>query len=268
MKLRCLIPLAAATCGSLVLFFSACGPPSAINPDGSVKAPKAISNNLLTQGFSSFESYKKKYPRSQNATYNSQLKRVASRLTKVIDMPQAKWEFIVFEDKTPNAFALPGGKVGVNSGMFQVTKTDAGLAAVVGHEIAHVTLNHANSRIKRASAAAIGGVLLDQFLQTQGASSSDRTAAAGLYGAGATIGAILPFSREQELQADRVGAVYMAKAGYHPSGAVSLWERFQSYKNSTGGNSNQAFLSTHPLDSRRIEQLQTFLPIALKSYPN
>lgn len=268
MKLRRHLPLAVAIFGFLALLFSACVPPSAVNPDGSVKAPKTISNNLLTQGFSEFENYKKKYPRSNNSAYTSQLNRVANRLTKVIEMPQAKWEFIVFENKTPNAFALPGGKVGVNSGMFQVTQTEAGLAAVVGHEIAHVTLNHANARIKRASAAAIGGVLLDQLLQSQGASSGNRAAAASIYGTGSALGAILPFSREQELQADRIGSIYMSKAGYHPLGAVSLWQRFKAYKDKSGSSETPQFLSTHPLDTKRIDQLQAFLPVAMKSYKN
>lgn len=156
--------------------------------------------------------------------------------------------------------------MGVHSGLFQVTQNDAGLAAVVGHEIAHVTLNHAAARRNRTVGTLIGGIVLDQVLRGNGASSNDRALAAGAYGIGTTVGFILPYSREQELQSDRIGAVYMAQAGYDPRESVGLWKRFSAYKNKKNPKKTPAFLSTHPLDSKRIQALEAFMPVALKEY--
>ena len=263
MKFLKFLPLLA----SASLLFNSCGPPPlAVDQQGQVSNPHRVSPQLLAQGNKEFQNYKRKYRISRNPAYKAQLDRVARRVTKVVNMPQAKWEFVVFENSTPNAFALPGGKIGVHSGLFQITKNDAGLATVVGHEIAHVTLNHANSRRNRAVGTAIGGLVLDQILRNNGASSGDRTAAAGVYGAASTLGLFLPYSRQQELQADRVGTIYMAQAGYDPREAVKLWKRFSTYKNKKNPNRTPEYLSTHPLDSKRIQALESFMPIALKQY--
>lgn len=235
-----------------------------IDQQGNVRTTPT-SSSLQAKGSQEFLKLKKKKKISYNKTYNAQLQRVARRLTPVINMPNAQWEFVVFEDSSPNAFALPGGKVGVHTGMFKITKSDAGLAAVVGHEIAHVTANHVGKQQTQRMGLAIGAIAIDQVARHQGASDGERAAIAGLYGAGATVGAALPFSRKHELEADRVGAVYMAKAGYYPREAIKMWERFSAYNRKKGGRPPE-FLSTHPLDSRRIQALHSFMPIALREY--
>lgn len=267
MKLKKAIPLLVTTISSAALVITSCvQPPSALSNTGELNKVKTVSAATVKKSTETFQQYKNTTKISNNASYRAQLNRVANKLSKVVNMPGAQWEFVVFDDPTPNAFALPGGKVGVHSGMFQITRSDAGLAAVVGHEIAHVTLNHSASRQKRAVGALIGGIALDVLLQSQGASSSDRAAAGGVYGTLSTTGVLLPFSRNQELQSDRIGTVYMAKAGYNPREAVALWQRFSAYKEKSSNEKVPAFLSTHPLDSTRIKKLTEFMPVALKSY--
>ncbi len=237
-------------------------------PDSGRRSFSLISPGQEKQmGLSSFRKIKREKPISRNATYNETLRRVGTRLTRVIDMPGAEWEFVVFEDSEPNAFALPGGKVGVHTGLFQITKNDAGLAAVVGHEIAHVVARHGAERMSRQTLAAVGGAAIGIALgQDDEMSSAQKAAVLGAYGAGVTVGAILPFSRSQEREADELGALYMARAGYDPRESVELWRRFAEYRKRSGGGSKVPFLSTHPTDAARIAALQEFMPRALQEY--
>ncbi|WP_018968795.1 M48 family metallopeptidase [Rubritalea marina] len=244
--------------------FSGCVAPPAIDPQGNVRVTPT-SSSLQSQGAQEFLKLKQAKKISKNSTYNAQLQRVARRLTPVINLPGAKWEFVVFEDKSPNAFALPGGKVGIHTGMFKITQTDAGLAAVVGHEIAHVTSNHAGKRQTQQIGLLIGAIALDQVVKNQGASGGERAAVAAGYGAVSTLGLALPYSRSHELEADKVGAIYMARAGYDPRDAVKMWRRFEAY-NVKQGRSQPEFLSTHPLDQTRISALQSFMPTAMQQY--
>ena len=133
-----------------VLIIASCAVSSFDPNTGEVRA-SAPSSSLVTQGHQQFDKMKREKKISTNPTYNAQVQRVAARLKSVIDIPNARWEFVVFEDSTPNAFALPGGKVGVHTGLFQITQNDAGLAAVLGHEIAHVVLNHSQQRVNQAT---------------------------------------------------------------------------------------------------------------------
>ncbi len=216
-------------------------------------------------GLASFQKIKKERKISRDSTKNAQLQRVGRRLTKVIRMPDAEWEFVLFEDSTPNAFALPGGKVGVHTGLFQITQSDAGLAAVIGHEIAHVIARHGAERMSRQTLAAVGGGAVAIALGQNGdLSNAQKAAVLGAYGAGVTVGAILPFSRRQEIESDQLGALYMARAGYDPRQAIGVWQRFASYRGSAGGKI--PFLSTHPSDTQRIAALQAFMPRALEEY--
>lgn len=252
---------------SLALHLSSCAPTSgpAINSNGQINTVRS-SNTLMQAGMEQFEAMKKKNRISTNSTYNAQIQRVASRLKQTINMPGARWEFVVFEDSTPNAFALPGGKVGVHTGLFPITKTDAGLAAVLGHEIAHVTRNHAGSRKTQATGLALGGLVLDQIAKRGGSSTADRVKLGALYGAGATVGLALPHSRRAELEADKIGAIYMAKAGYNPTEAVAMWQRFADYNRASGTSKTPEFLRTHPLDTTRINALRAYLPKAMREY--
>lgn len=239
---------------------------SSFDPNtGEVRA-SAPSSSLVSQGSQAFDKMKREKTISHNPDYNAQVQRVASRLKSVINIPNAKWEFVVFEDSTPNAFALPGGKVGVHTGLFQITQNDAGLATVLGHEISHVVLNHSQQRVNQATGVAVGTALLDAILSAKGADKTTRAVAATATGAVGTVGLILPYSRKAELQSDQLGTLYMARAGYNPEEAVKLWKRFSAWRIKQGDGESPEFIRTHPLDQTRINALQAFLPTAQREY--
>lgn len=255
MKVRKYLPLI------FPLAILSCAAPSAIGPNGNVQVRQS-SPALVSQGAKAFQAMKAKKRISTNSRYRSQVSRVASRLTRVINLPGAQWEFVVFEDSTPNAFALPGGKVGINTGMFQITQSDAGLATVLAHEIAHVTSNHADARIKNQNTIGMGAAVLGSLIGGESASTATRL----LSGAG-NIAFGLTFSRSQELEADRIGALFMARASYNPQESIAMWERFAAYNNARGSQGVE-FLRTHPLNETRIQQLRDFLPVAQQEYRN
>lgn len=209
-------------------------------------------------GLSEFQKIKQTRKISTDPAYNDAVQRVGKKLSVHMPVPDAQWEFVVFEDPTPNAFALPGGKVGVHTGLFEVTQNDAGLAAVIGHEVAHVVARHSG---ERASQQVIAGAAVTGAGFLFGA---DLPASA--LGAGALV-ATRAFSRQQELEADRMGAIYMARSGYDPHEAVALWKRFAAWKqkNNEGGEV-PTLLSTHPVDEKRIAQLEYYLPEAISQY--
>ncbi|MEM1296368.1 MAG: M48 family metallopeptidase [Verrucomicrobiota bacterium] len=214
-------------------------------------------------GAREFEKYKSKKTMVRSGREYQAMMRVANRMVKVVNVKNAKWEFVLFKDPTPNAFALPGGKVGVHTGMFNVAQNESQLAAVIGHELAHVTERHSGKRISNAmlgsGIGAVAGAILNKKTGMKGRNAQVITQ-------GAAALQSLSFSRKQELEADRVGTVYMAKAGYDPRSAVDLWKRFAAYKAQKGGSKVPGFMSTHPVDSRRIEELQKAMPQALKYY--
>lgn len=214
-------------------------------------------------GLTEFQKMKETKRISTDPTLNELVQRVGRRLSIVMPLPNADWEFVVFEDPTPNAFALPGGKVGVHTGLFQVSRSEPGLAAVIGHEVAHVVARHSGERVSQQilAGAAVAGA--GYLLHRDGEDGALPTAALG---AGALV-ATRAWSRAQELEADRLGAIFMARAGYDPREAVELWKRFAAWKqqNTTNGGTPN-FLSTHPLDETRIAQLQHYLPQALAEY--
>lgn len=178
-------------------------------------------------------------------------------------MPNAKWEYVVFEnDKMINAFAMPGGKVGVYTGMFKkLIQTDDDLAVVVGHEIAHVTARHGNERVSHSLLAQLGAAAIQIASKDQ--SASTRQLILSAYGAGATYGYILPFSRKHESEADRIGLFYAARAGYNPEVAIPFWERMSALNS---GSQPPEFLSTHPSGDTRIRKLREIMPDAVVEY--
>ena len=172
-----------------------------------------------------------------------------------------EWEFNVIEDeKTPNAFALPGGKIAVYTGILKYTENEAGLATVIGHEIGHALARHGAERMSQYLLAQLGAVALNVALKDQ---SPETVAAMNIgYGVGTTVGVLLPFSRVEESEADHIGLILMAKAGYDPREAVAFWERMAK----VGGKKPPAFLSTHPADEKRIAQINQWMPEALAVY--
>lgn len=208
---------------------------------------------------------------SQNPREIVPVNRVAARIieaakrSKYADMAkQFAWEVIVIkDDKTMNAFALPGGKIAVYTGIFPVAKTEAGLAAVLGHEVVHALARHGAERMSQ-------GQLTNAALEAIGAAAGASTGNAMLgqatmaaLGAGAQVGVLLPFSRKHESEADYVGILLAADAGYDPRESVHLWERMEQVSK---GNSPSEFLSTHPSHETRIEQLKEWMPEAMAIY--
>src|SRR4051812_40732487 len=194
---------------------------------------KLVSAGQETQlGLSSFEQLKTNTPISHDRAANDMVQRVGKRIAQVADkdMPNAQWEFVVFESKEANAFCLPGGKVGVYTGILPITATEEGLATVLGHEIAHAAAHHGAERMSDALAAQTG-------TQLAGAAAANYNAQLGslasvAFPALAQVGVLLPFSRKQESAADHIGVIYMARAGYNPKAAVEFWERFSEYNKS------------------------------------
>ena len=218
-------------------------------------------NEEMQLGLTSFEKLKQETPISKDPAANALVQKVGKRIAAVAgkDMPNAQWEFVVFENKEANAFCLPGGKVGVYTGILPITKDEAGLATVLGHEIAHAVARHGGERMTQAMVVQYGAKVLDT-----GMSNTDprwQKAALLAYGATAQVGYELPHSRKQESEADHIGLVYMARAGYNPEAAVSFWERFAEFNNKQGGQT-LPFLRTHPTDALRIQQLKSWLPEA------
>ncbi len=213
-------------------------------------------------GLTSFDQLKKTTPISHDPAANVLVQKVGKRIAAVTskDMPNAQWEFVVFESKEANAFCLPGGKVGVYTGILPITKDEAGLATVIGHEVSHAVARHGAERMSEAMVMQLGGEVLGASIST--ADPRVQALASTAYGLTTQLGRELPHSRAQESEADHIGLIYMARAGYEPQAAVQFWQRFKQYNEQHGGSSTPVFLRTHPLDETRIQQLQGWLPEA------
>ena len=199
------------------------------------------------------------------------VRRVGSRLVNAInkyytakgltsELEGYKWEYNLVDSKDVNAWAMPGGKIVVYTGLLPVTQNEAALAVVLGHEITHALAHHGNERMSQQMVAqgigVVGGVLTSGNQQVSSIFNN-------VYGPGAAVGVLLPNSRKQELESDRYGLIFTAMAGYNPREAVPLWERMKAMSN---GNRPPEFLSTHPAEETRIERLKEMMPEALKYY--
>ncbi len=225
---------------------------------------KMMSEAEMSQmGAAAFSEISKKTPPSRDALENAMVACVANAITNSLPGANAtsRWEVRVFADKTPNAFALPGGKIGVNVGLLQVARTQGQLAAVIGHEIAHVTQGHANERVSSERAT---NTALQVFSAVAGASNVVNSQMIGLLGAGVQVGVLLPFGRQHEREADLIGLDVMAKAGFNPNESVALWLNMAK----AGGSQPPEFLSTHPSHSSRISELRRRIPSAMLLYEN
>jgi len=200
------------------------------------------------------------------------VKRVGKRIRSAVErymrsqgdaeaLKSYRWEFNLIDDDSVNAFAMPGGKVVVFSGILPVAQNDTGLAVVLGHEIAHVVARHGNERMSQALVAQLGGAALDIALADQ--PQATRQLFMQAYGMGSQVGLLLPYSRLQESEADQLGLVFMAMAGYDPRSAVAFWQRMDARAK---GGAPPEFLSTHPSHQTRIQDIRDHLPEALKYY--
>ncbi|HEY3296324.1 MAG TPA: M48 family metallopeptidase [bacterium] len=218
----------------------------------------------VSLGIATFDTLKRQTPISTDPQQVEAVRRVGQRIASAVTLPGAQWEFVCFkDDNTANAFCLPGGKIGVYTGILPLTQDDNGLAVVLGHEVSHAVARHGGERMSQQLALQLGGVGLAVALQQQPQLTQQLAMAA--YGVGTTVGVALPFSRQEESEADHMGLLTMAKAGYNPQNAITFWQRFKAYSDAHGGQP-PAFLSDHPLDSKRIADLQKELPEAQKLY--
>ncbi len=169
-----------------------------------------------------------------------------------------KWEFNLINEKIANAWCMPGGKVVFYTGILPFTKNEEGIAVVMGHEIAHAIARHGNERMSQQLLITAGGVALDTYLQLK--QSQQRNLFMTAYGLGSHVGISLPYSRAHETEADKLGLIFMALAGYNPDTAIAFWERMKK----SGGPTPPEFLSTHPAHQTRINNLRKFIPKAKK----
>jgi predicted Zn-dependent protease len=210
-------------------------------------------------GLNAYENILQKERVSQDQVLNQILQTVGWRIANAAQRPDFDWEFTLIEnDKVANAFCLPGGKVFVYTGILEYTEDETGLATVIGHEVAHAMARHGAERMSLTLLAQLGETAMQTAIRTQSASAIRVFDAA--YGLAANVGVMLPYSRTQEYEADHIGLILMAKAGYDPRGAIGFWERLSRGKSAS---SPPSFLSTHPTDYDRIAKIRSLLPEAL-----
>ncbi|MGH6619624.1 MAG: M48 family metallopeptidase [Alphaproteobacteria bacterium] len=214
-----------------------------------------MSDSQATEmGLTAYKQILKESKISPDKEMNERVRRVGQRIAAVSGRPDLPWEFNVIQDDTPNAFALPGGKVGVHTGLFKVAQNDDQLATVMAHEVGHAIARHSAERVSQQMALELG--LAGLGMAGSGAQLAQ------LAGSAATLGVVLPFSRKQEAEADHIGVIMMAKAGYDPRAAVTLWQNFGKL----GGERAPEFLSTHPAPASRIQEIQALMPEAMAVY--
>jgi metalloendopeptidase OMA1, mitochondrial len=212
-------------------------------------------------GVDAYEDILKKTPLSKNQGWQAQLKRVGQRISAAAAKPEYQWEFNVLQGKEVNAFCLPGGKVAFWEGIMPLTEDDNGIAVVMGHEVAHALARHGAERMSQSMGAQLVGQLLSAGVGMVNPGYTEAFAQA--YGLGVNVGLILPWGRGQESEADHIGLILMAKAGYDPSAAVGFWQRMSKVQQ---GGKPLEFLSTHPSDETRIAQIKQWLPEAMTYY--
>jgi predicted Zn-dependent protease len=219
-----------------------------------------VSEDQVEQmGVETWERIRAETPASDNRSYQERSRQVADRILSAAGEDPGAWEVQVFAPDEANAFALPGNKIGLYDGIFRFIDNDDQLAAVIGHEIGHNQAQHAQERISTQLATEFGLQLVSAALQVGNVGYANEVAA--LLGAGAQFGVILPYNRNQELEADRIGLRNMAQAGYDPRAAIQLWENMRQ-----AGARPPEFLSTHPAPEARIEALERMMPEALELY--
>ncbi len=229
--------------------------------------PDSIINSMSLTEYQTFLS---KHKLSKDSAKVALVKKVGLRISKAVEqychehnvsLKGYKWEFNLVQDPAVNAWCMPGGKVVVYTGLLPVAKTEAGLATVLGHEIAHAVARHGSERMSESLLVQVGSVALDKALAEQPALT--RKIFLKSYGIGTKVGILLPFSRTHEYEADHLGLIFMAMAGYDPHAALEFWQRMEK-KNK--GKHPPELLSTHPADSKRIAAIKKLLPEAMKYY--
>ena len=228
-------------------------------------------SEMMTMSFTQYDEFLKENKLSSDKKNADLVSSVGARISAAVEKYMSEnglasklegyaWEFKLVQDDTPNAWCMPGGKVVFYTGILPFTQDETGMAVVMGHEIAHAVARHGNERMSQQMITQFGSELGNAMLSEK--SAQTQQIFSSVYGVGSQVLVALPYSRSHETEADRLGLIFMAMAGYDPSQAVAFWERMAA----SGGQSKPEFLSTHPSDQTRIKDLQTFLPEALKYY--
>ena len=249
-----------------------CGTSSTVPISGRKRTLMVSDEQVLSLSNQQYQEYMKTAKPSTNAANTAMVKRVGQNLANAVvsyfnsnglgnEVAQYKWEFNLVQDPSVNAFCMPGGKIVVYEGLLPVTQDETSLAIVLGHEIAHAVAKHSAEQMSTAIKQQYGAQALSVLMAGAGASSGMQQVAGTVFGLGAK-GASAKYSRDHESEADYLGIIFAAMAGYNPDAAVAFWQRMSQ---ATGGGST-SWLSTHPSDATRIKQIQGWLPEARKYY--
>jgi predicted Zn-dependent protease len=253
---------------SCLLFIVAC---STVPITGRKQLALVPGSQMRSMSFQSYQEFLAEHPLSADAQATAMVRRVGTDIQRAVEayftendmsdrLKGYQWEFNLVEDPQVNAWCMPGGKVVVYTGLLPVTQDDTGLAVVLGHEIAHAVADHGNERMSQQLMTELGGMALSEALKDHPARTKDMLLNA--YGTGTQVGVLLPYSRTHELEADRLGLLFMAMAGYNPEKALDFWQRMAAQSN---GQSIE-LLSTHPSNQRRIDQIKKLLPEVMPYY--
>lgn len=253
----------------LLLFIISC---STVPITGRKQLSLIPNSQMLSMSYQQYGDFLKSNKVSTNQEQTQMVKRIGGKIQSAVEryfaqknmsdqLADYRWEFNLVESNEVNAWCMPGGKVVVYTGILPVTQTEAGLAVVMGHEIAHAIAQHGGERMSQELVAQLGGVALTTALEKQ--PEKTKQLWMGVYGLGAQYGAILPFSRLHESEADHLGLIFMSMAGYNPNEAVTFWGRMAS---SSKGQAPPEFMSTHPSDATRIEDLKKEVPEAMQYF--
>jgi predicted Zn-dependent protease len=229
-------------------------------------------STMLAMSLQEYDTFLKSHKLSSNPEQTQMVKRVGVRIQRAVEQYFAQnqlsheldgygWEFNLVESDEVNAWCMSGGKVVVYTGILPITQDEAGLATVMGHEIAHAVAKHGNERMSQALMAQMGGAALSVALAQKPQETRELWMTA--FGLGAEVGVLLPYSRLQEEEADHLGLIFMAMAGYDPSAALAFWQRMSAKKDA---KAPPEFLSTHPSDETRIRKIKALLPEATRYY--
>ena len=263
-KPRC----AAAMVAALALTATAC---SIVPLTGRRQFSIIPASTMMSMSATEYGQFLEKNPKSKDAAATALVVKVGTGIQRAVEryfsqqnlssrLQDYRWEFNLVESKQANAWCMPGGKVVVYTGILPITKDETGLAVVLGHEIAHAVAEHGSERMSQGLLVQLGGAALSEALKEK--PEETRALWMGAFGAGAQYGALLPFSRLQETEADHLGLIFSAMAGYDPRGAEAFWQRMAA----GGGNAPPEFMSTHPSDETRIRKIREELPEALRYY--
>ncbi|MBE0644447.1 MAG: M48 family metallopeptidase [Bacteroidetes bacterium] len=254
---------------AVALFISSC---STVPVTGRSQLNLIPASTMLSMSYQQYGDFMQSHQSSRDQSKVQMVQRVGVNIKNAVEsyfkqkglsdqLQGYKWEFNLVESNEVNAWCMPGGKVVVYSGILPITQNEVGLAVVMGHEIAHAVAEHGSERMSQGLLTQLGGMALNEALASKPAET--RALWMTAFGVGAQVGVLLPYSRLHESEADKLGLIFMAMAGYNPNEAVAFWQRMAANK---GGAAPPEFLSTHPSDATRIKDLQAAMPEAMKYY--